>query len=37
MAEAEREIKLWFEPDEIVEEIYPIKKVSLQIEKTVWA
>lgn len=25
-AEAEREIKLWFEPREIVDEIYPVKK-----------
>lgn len=35
--DAEREIKLWFEPDEIVEEIYPteIKQFSL-INKQVW-
>ena len=25
--EAEREIKLWFKPDEVVEEIYPVKVV----------
>jgi len=37
-AEAEREIKLWFEPAEIVSEIYPTKKVVLEkVEKTVWA
>jgi nucleoside-diphosphate kinase len=24
--EAEREIKLWFEPDEIVKDLYPVKK-----------
>lgn len=37
LAEAEQEIKLWFEPDEIVEEIYPTKKVFLQTEKIIWA
>lgn len=37
-AEAEREIKLWFEPDEICEDIYPTKKITLEkIEKRVWA
>ena len=36
--EAEREIKLWFGPEEIFEDIYPIKKVMLEkYEKTVWA
>lgn len=35
--EAEREIKLWFEPHELVEAAYPAKKVVLEkIEKTVW-
>lgn len=36
--EAEREIKLWFEPDDIIEEIYPttIKKVRT-CKKKVWA
>jgi len=37
-SEAEREIKLWFQPNEIVAPIYPTKKVTLEkAEKTVWA
>lgn len=37
-AEAEREIKLWFSPDEIVNKIYPTKQISIEKEeKTVWA
>jgi nucleoside-diphosphate kinase len=37
-AEAEREIKLWFEPRELVLEVYPTNKVTLEkCEKTVWA
>lgn len=37
-AEAEREIKLWFEPDEIVSSIYPTKKiVPAKQEKITWA
>lgn len=36
--EAEREIKLWFEPQEVVANIYPTKKIVLQkTEKIVWA
>jgi nucleoside-diphosphate kinase len=36
--EAEREIKLWFEPKELVVNVYPIKNIVLEkIEKTVWA
>lgn len=36
--EAEREIKLWFEPDEIIVDLYPTKKtVVLKVEKKVWA
>ena len=35
--DAEREIKLWFKPDEIVTDFYPTKKVILNnIEVTVW-
>lgn len=30
--EAEREIKLWFRPDEIVDNAYPVKKVNGNIE-----
>jgi nucleoside-diphosphate kinase len=37
-AEAEREIKLWFEPQDLVENVYPTRKTILEkIEKTVWA
>lgn len=36
--DAEKEIKLWFMPDEIVEDLYPIKEVTINgIKKTVWA
>lgn len=36
--EAEREIKLWFEPDEIIEDLYPDKKIKIVGEgKRVWA
>ncbi|OGS03739.1 MAG: hypothetical protein A2339_07900 [Elusimicrobia bacterium RIFOXYB12_FULL_50_12] len=36
-AEAEREIKLWFTPDEIAADIYPTKKIVLdKVEQTVW-
>lgn len=34
--EAEREIKLWFNPDEIVEEIYPIEELDQQLKKKYW-
>ena len=36
--EAEREIKLWFEPDEIIVDLYPTKHIILEKEKKrVWA
>ncbi|HDQ04067.1 MAG TPA: nucleoside-diphosphate kinase [Deltaproteobacteria bacterium] len=36
--DAEKEIKLWFMPDEIVEDLYPIKKITLNnVKQTVWA
>ncbi|MDP2913792.1 MAG: nucleoside-diphosphate kinase [Candidatus Omnitrophota bacterium] len=35
--EAEREIKLWFNPDEIIAELYPTKTVKEQVERRVWA
>jgi len=36
--EAEREIKLWFEPDEVIVNPYPTKKITVeQQEKKVWA
>ncbi|HIE36024.1 MAG TPA: nucleoside-diphosphate kinase [Candidatus Omnitrophica bacterium] len=35
--EAEREIKLWFEPDEIVYELYPTQEATLNnVKKRVW-
>jgi nucleoside-diphosphate kinase len=37
IAEAEREIKLWFEPKEIVYELYPTNEVSIKDNKAkVW-
>ncbi|MCM8761133.1 MAG: nucleoside-diphosphate kinase [Candidatus Omnitrophica bacterium] len=36
-AEAEREIKLWFQPDEIIVDLYPTKTVKKSIEVRVWA
>ena len=36
-SEAEREIKLWFEPDEIIVDLYPTKFVTVsEITKRVW-
>ena len=36
-ASAEKEIKLWFEPDEIIEDIYPTKTVTTQkYHQRVW-
>ncbi len=36
--EAEREIKLWFEPDEIIVDLYPAKVVGVETKKKrVWA
>jgi nucleoside-diphosphate kinase len=35
--EAEREIKLWFEPEEIVYRIYPVEKAEIKnVKKLVW-
>jgi len=34
--DAEKEIKLWFEPDEISELIYPVKEVEEKIKKKIW-
>jgi nucleoside-diphosphate kinase len=37
-SEAEREIKLWFRPDEIVNQIYPTKEITVDNKKeTVWS
>ena len=35
--DAEREIKLWFEPDEIIVDIYPVKEVEETIKRRRWA
>lgn len=35
--DAEREIKLWFEPDEIIVDLYPTKNVVETKEKRAWA
>lgn len=35
--EAEREIKLWFQPDEVIVDIYPKKKIKPNKEIQVWA
>lgn len=36
--EAEREIKLWFSPDEIIVDLYPTRTVQLEkVKKKVWA
>lgn len=36
-AEAEREIKLWFEPDEIIYPLYPVEEKTLRnVKKRVW-
>ena len=36
--EAEREIKLWFQPDEIIVDLYPTKIITVEKEqKRVWA
>jgi len=38
LEDAEREIKLWFRPDEIVlPDLYPCLKKTIQSEVTVWA
>jgi nucleoside-diphosphate kinase len=36
-AESEREIKLWFTPDEIIADLYPVKTSKKSIETRVWA
>lgn len=36
-AEAEREIKLWFEPDEIIYKLYPVEEVNVKnANKRIW-
>ncbi|MGC9309327.1 MAG: nucleoside-diphosphate kinase [Candidatus Nanoarchaeia archaeon] len=36
-ASAEKEIKLWFEPEEIVVDLYPTKIIKQEQEKQIWA
>ncbi|MDD5746110.1 MAG: nucleoside-diphosphate kinase [Candidatus Omnitrophica bacterium] len=37
-SEAEREIKLWFEPDEIILDAYPVKTITIEkLSKKVWS
>jgi nucleoside-diphosphate kinase len=36
-AEAEREIKLWFQPDEIIVDLYPSRTVKKQLNHRAWA
>ncbi len=36
-AEAEREIKLWFSPADLINPVYPTKKVTEKAEREVWA
>ncbi len=36
--DAEKEIKLWFEPQELVDVIYPVKEITVEkVTKKVWA
>ena len=35
--EAEREIKLWFRPDEIIFDLYPTKEITETVKQKVWA
>jgi len=34
--EAEREIKLWFSPDDIIVELYPVRRAKRSVEARVW-
>lgn len=36
-ADAEREIKLWFQPDELIVDMYPVKTAHRSVEQRVWA
>lgn len=37
LQEAEREIKLWFSPEEIIFDLYPTKEISDTVKRRVWA
>ncbi|OGS28001.1 MAG: nucleoside-diphosphate kinase [Elusimicrobia bacterium RIFOXYB2_FULL_48_7] len=34
--DAEREIKLWFKPDELIEEVYASEEVEVKVKKRIW-
>ncbi|MFA5848175.1 MAG: nucleoside-diphosphate kinase [Thermodesulfovibrionales bacterium] len=34
--EAENEIKLWFDPDEIVDEIFPTEEIETEVKRHIW-
>lgn len=36
-ADAEREIKLWFQPDDLIVEMYPVKTVKRSGDERIWA
>jgi nucleoside-diphosphate kinase len=36
-ADAEREIKLWFGPEDIIVDIYPSKEIEINAKKKTWA
>ncbi len=35
--EAEREIKLWFQPDEIIYDIFPTKTIEEKVRRRIWS
>jgi nucleoside-diphosphate kinase len=37
MEDAEREIKLWFSPDEVIEHIYPVEQEEATVKRLRWA
>jgi nucleoside-diphosphate kinase len=37
LADSEREIKLWFEPDEIIYDLYPSETIDAKVRKRVWS
>ena len=37
VSESEREIKLWFQPDEIIVDLYPTKTVETKIKRPTWS
>jgi nucleoside-diphosphate kinase len=37
LQEAEREIKLWFQPDDIIVDMYPTKVTEAKVKQRIWA